>query len=93
MSFPNDWFGLALLIFAALIIIGAWMDRFSMGRKRVEEDRLKQEVRDWIEARNHFVAVRGSEWRWVVDPWNLPWADTKWEAYYDGVFDTQRSGD
>lgn len=96
MSFPDDLFGLLLLVFAAVVILGAWMDRFSMGRKHDEEDRLKQEVKDWIEAQGRFIAVlrrSGEEWHWVVDPWNLPWTDTKWEIYYDEVFDTKPSGD
>ena len=94
MSFPDDLFGFLLLVLGAVVLIGAWMDRFSMGRKHDEEDHLKKEIKSWIEAEGLFYAVRwsGGEWRWVVDPWNLPWTDTKWEIYYDEVFD-KRSGD
>lgn len=95
MSFPDDYIGLTLLIFAAVIIVGAWMDHFSMGHRHGEEDQLKEEVKVWLEAEGaEFVAINGgSGWRWVVDPWNPPWTDTKWESYYDKVFDTKRSGD
>lgn len=95
MNFPNDLFGLVLLVFAALVIIGAWIDRAYMGRKEDAEDQLKLEVKAWVEALGfEFVAInRGSDWHWIVDPWNPPWAGTKWEAFYDEVFFTKRSGE
>lgn len=95
MSFPNDWFGLALLVFAALLIIAAWVDRIRMDRKEDAENQLKQEVKDWINALGiEFVAIKsGYGWRWIVDPWNPPWTGTKWEEFYDEVFLTERSGD
>lgn len=94
MSFPDDYFSLTLLLFGSLALIASWVDHFRSKRKVNEEDLLRKEVTAWIEALGiRFVAVRGSEWHWVVDPWNPPWTGTKMEAYYDEVFDTKRSGD
>ncbi len=84
-----------VLLIAALVLAWFFLSSFLWSRKENEEDQLKKDVRAWVDALGKdFVAInRGSGWRWVVDPWRPPWDGTKWETFYDEVFDFNRSGD
>ena len=92
MNFPDDWFGLLLLSFSAIILIWTWLDISWGGHREKLEKEFRNESRLWVEEgrrlpQNDFVAVRGVEWRWVVDPWRTPpWIGTKWEKYYEEIY-------
>ena len=82
-----------LVTTALAFVIGMLIAFFAHGywweRKERRYAQLRQETADWLESsdRGDFVAVRRTEWRWVVDPWlPKPWIGTRWEAQQEDTY-------